>query len=110
DSHLVPVAMCAGATSSWISDAEEIRSCDIVNAECRSRVRLLSGNLYVRHLDVFDVSQEEAARWEAAEHAGFGVLALFFERVQFRHCSCPTAELLQIHVSDLDVLDSITRH
>ena len=94
----------------WNFDAKEISAFDVLNPECRSRVRLLSGNLYVRHFDIFDVSQEEAAGWEAAEHAGFGVLALFFERVQFRHCGRPTPELMQIHVADLDVLDSMTRH
>ena len=69
---------------------------------------MLDGDLYIRHFHVFDMPQKEASGGEASEHAGLGVFALFFHRIQFCHCGRPTAKLVQVNIADFDVFDAMT--
>jgi hypothetical protein len=48
----------------------------------RARIRLGGGNLYVRHLKIPEVANEEAIRRRGAKAAGIGIAVFVFRNLQ----------------------------
>src|SRR5437763_4350206 len=90
------------------ADAEKVCARHVAQHEGRSNVRIHKTDYNVAHLKPLHVSDEEAVGGRLAEHEGFGVVRLFFGRVERGLVARAAAAVIDAYVAQADVLDVVS--
>src|SRR5947209_5639959 len=90
------------------ADAEEVSARHVAQHEGRAHVVLNKTDFNVAHLKPLHVSDEEAVGGRLAEHEGFGVVRLFFGRVERGLVARAAAAVVDAYVAQADVFDVVS--
>src|SRR5438067_214736 len=90
------------------ADAEEVCARHVAQHEGRSNVRIHKTDFNVAHLKPPNVADEEAVSGRLAEHEGFGVVRLFFGRVERGLVARAAAAVIDAYVAQADVFDVVS--
>src|SRR5579864_615527 len=86
-------------------EAEKVCAIDVVEPECRPRVRRLGRNFKIADLDIPRMPHKQARRGKVAKHRWLGILLCFLRRIDLSRFRRASAHLMQVDITDLHVFD-----